>query len=664
MSDLFLGFLIATLRPKLLILLMLAVAPIVRAADFDVRPTPAWTNAAALPAPGPNRAGVAGILTDHQVRVDGATVDEYFRRVRKVVTAAGVQNASELSIDFDPSYQRLVLHEVALVRGTRRVNQLDRRGVRVIEKEPESDEKIYDGQLSALIFLKDVRPGDVIDYSYSLDGANPLLGGKYADEFMFDADVPTALVRHRLVWPAARPLHVRGNAVIEHRGRTDVYTWTRTNVDTVDDEDATPDWYDAAESVQVSEFGSWAEVAKWSDALFKPDLQSQAEVAAIADKIRGEHASRHAQITAAIRFVQDDIRYLGIEMGRGSHEPRQPRATLAQRYGDCKDKAFLLAQLLGRLGIEAHPAMVNTKLRHRLDEFLPSPFLFDHVITQVVDGKHTYWIDGTIAEQGGTIETIDTPNDERALVVSVGTRALAKIDLPSRASTTIDEVYDIHGDDATLAVTSTYRGRDADDLRADLSSRSAAEYAKERINRFAADHPHIARAAAPAIADDREKDIIVVRERYTIHRLWTDGAWTLAPRAVEDHLARPDTLIRSMPLSVDFPLDITERVTVHGGRVLDPSDDVTDTPAMHYERHAANGTVTWTLRTKKDAVTVAEVADHLAALNALNDDLGVTFRGGAQAAAMSPWVVSPAVAIVLVVLTAVVSRRRRGITSQ
>src|SRR5207237_6978374 len=127
-----------------LVLLVLA-APLARAADFDVRPAPAWADRAPLPAGGPARAGVAGILTDHQVRVTGANVDEYFRRVRKVISAAGVQNASELSIDFDPSYQRLVLHGVVLVRGNKRVEQLDRNDVRVTETAPEPDEKIYHG---------------------------------------------------------------------------------------------------------------------------------------------------------------------------------------------------------------------------------------------------------------------------------------------------------------------------------------------------------------------------------------------------------------------------------------------------------------------------------------------------------------------------------------
>ncbi len=646
------------------------MTPIVRAADFDVRPAPAWIDRAAAPPAGPARSGVAGMLTDHQVHVSGATVDEYFRRVRKVVSAAGVQNASELSIDFDPSYQRLVLHSVALVRGSERIDELDRSGIRIIEKEPESDEKIYDGQLTALIFLKDVRPGDVIDYDYSLDGSNPLLGGRYADEFDFAASVPTALVRHRLLWPAARPLQVNGSGQVEHRGTIDVYTWAINDVDAIDDEDSVPDWYDSYASVQVTEYGSWSEVAQWATELYKADPPSSAAVESLAAKIRREHPTRNAQITAAIRFVQDDIRYLGIEMGRGSHQPRLPSATLAQRYGDCKDKAFLLSMLLERLGVEAHPALVNTKLRQRLDHLLPSPFLFDHVITQVVDGKHTHWIDATIADQGGTLETIDTPNDERALVVRPETRALTTIATQSRASSTIDETYTVNGDDATLEVTSTYRGGDADALRVDLSDLTPAEYAKQRLNLFAADHPRIERAAAPAISDDRERNIIVVRERYVVHRLWKDGAWTFVPRTIEEQLARPDTLIRSMPLAVAYPVNITERVRiVNAGRTLNPSNDITDTPALHYERHVENGAVTWSLRTKKDAVFPRDVADHLATLNALDEDLGVTFGPATQTAALMPWVVSPAVAVVLIVGTALVARRRRtvgpgGITSQ
>jgi transglutaminase-like putative cysteine protease len=661
-------------RSGFLAVLVLLAPLAARAAELEVRPAPSWADRVAAPAAGSARSGIAGMLTDHQVRVAGGNVDEYFRRVRKVISPAGVQNASELSIDFDPTYQHLVLHSVALVRGDKRINQLDAKDVRVIEKEPESDEKIFDGQLTALLFLKDVRPGDVIDYDYSLDGSNPLLGGRYADEFDFAVSVPTALVRHRLLWPSARPLHVRGAGEVEHRGDADIHVWEQRNVEAIDDEDSIPDWYDAYSSVQVTEFGSWNEVARWAADLYKPDLASLADIDVLAARIRLDHPSRDAQIAAAIRFVQDDIRYLGIEMGRGSHEPRQPHATLAQRYGDCKDKAFLLSMLLGRLGLEAHPALVNTTLRQRLDQFLPSPFLFDHVITEVVDGSRTYWVDGTIADQGGTLATIDTPNDARALVVRTDARALTPIDTLSRAATVVDQTYNVSGDDATLEVTSTYRGRDADDLRADLSDLTPSEYAKERINLFAAGHPRIERAAAPAVTDDREHNVITVRERYVVHRLWKDGEWTFVPRLIEDHLTRPKTLIRDMPLAVDYPLDITERIHVNGGRVLDPSTLVTDTPTLHYERHVERGTVTWVLQTKKDAVAIPEIADHIATLNALDDELDVVVSQ--HGAAVWPWVAGAGAVLLLIVLTIAAALRRRtaalpepdklglGITSQ
>jgi transglutaminase-like putative cysteine protease len=622
------------MRSLLAILLFAASAhAAVRADDagqFGVRRAPAWIDTIAVDehAAGSNvRSGIEGLLDDHQVRVTGPNVDEYFRRVRQVVSPAGVQNASELNIDFDPSFQRLVLHDVVVIRNNKRIDELAQDEVRIIEKESDAGESIYDGQLTALLFLKDVRPGDIIDYSWSLEGSNPLLGGRYADEFDFSTRVPTRLMRHRLVWPKGRPLHASKPAQMAG----DAWIWERRNVAATDAEDATPDWYEPSEVVQVTEYGSWSEVAKWADALFQLDDASRETVAGIADDIRKSNRTRDAQVVAAIRFVQDDIRYLGIEMGRGSHEPRQPAVVMSQRYGDCKDKALFLAALLRELGVEAYPALVNTKLRSHLDDYLPSPFLFDHVITQVVEGGKTYWIDGTLSDQGGTLATIDTPSDERALVVRPQSNALAKIVVRSHGSIGVEEIISSDKQRMSLEVTSTYSGRDADDMRAELSGQSLADVAKTHLNRYAADHPRIEALGAPSIDDDRLRNVIVLRERYAIRDLWTNGSWTYYPRAVEQHLTRPDTLVRSMPLAVDYPRNVTERLIIRGGANAQVEDDdsVVESPALHYEQHVARGrdlVITTTLRAMKDAVSVDEVPDHLAALNEMHDALAVTLE--------------------------------------
>jgi hypothetical protein len=654
------------MRSFLAILLFAASAhAAVRADDagqFEVRHAPVWIDTIAVDAHGASgnvRSGIEGLLDDHQVRVAGANVDEYFRRVTQVVSPAGVQNASELSIDFDPSFQRLVIHDAVVIRGGKRIDELARDEVRIIEKESDADESIYDGQLTALLFLKDVRPGDILDYSWSLEGSNPLVGGRYADEFDFNTRIPTRLMRHRLVWPKGRALHVSKPAQITG----DAWIWERRNVAANDAEDATPDWYEPGEVVQVTEYASWSEVAKWADALFRLDDASQNTIAGIANDIRKSNQTRDAQIVAAIRFVQDDIRYLGIEMGRGSHEPRQPSVVMEQRYGDCKDKALFLAALLRALGVDAYPALVNTKLRGHLDNYLPSPFLFDHVITQVVDGGKTYWIDGTLADQGGTLATIDTPSDERALVVRPETNALAKIVVQSHGNIAVEEIISNDKQRMTLEVTSTYSGRDADDMRAELSGQSLADVAKTHLNRYAADHPRIEALGAPSIDDDRLRDVIVLRERYAIRDLWTNGSWTYYPRAIEQHLTRPDTLVRSMPLAVDYPRSVTERLIIRGGANAQVEDDdsVVASPALHYEQHVAHGrdlVITTMVRATKDAVSVAEVPDHLAALNEMHDALAVTLEPGKKSIAPHAAELGGGIVIIGIVAALAIRRKR------
>lgn len=614
--------------------------------DFDVRPAPAWVDRATVDSAEPiartdARFGMYALLTDHQIRVSDSGTSEYFRRVRKVVSPSGVQHASELSFDFDPTYQRLAFHEVAVIRNGVRMEQLRPAEIRVIDKEQEADDRIYDGLLSAVVFLKDVRPGDVLEYAWSLDGANPILNGKYADELELTSSIPTRLLRHRLLWPAARTLHHRAGMAgvaprIVNRGAEMELTWERRDVGAVELEDEMPDWFEPNATVQLSEFASWNEVARWSDALFQIDAPSAAAVQDLAVRIRGEHKTRPEQIVAAIRFVQDDIRYLGIEMGRNSHEPHQPSLTLEQRWGDCKDKAFLLAVLLRDLGVEAYPALVNTRMRHELDRRLPSPFLFDHVIAQVVAGGRTYWIDGTIADQGGTLETIETPNDERALVVRKESQALAKIDTNTVGSQVIEQVYTSaeYEKPTALEVRSTYSGNDADTMRAWIATRSIADLAKEHINRYAIDQPKIVQNGQPVIHDDRTRNVILLTERYTIRDLWSHGTWSYYPRVIERHLHRPDTMIRTMPLAFDYPLNITQKMTFHLPEHLNietGSRSIEDGTFRYESNVDSSGNVVslvHTLRALRDAVPVSEVPDHLTKLNDIWDDLGYSFGPG------------------------------------
>ncbi|HYK01883.1 MAG TPA: DUF3857 domain-containing protein [Thermoanaerobaculia bacterium] len=619
------------MRPKLLLLIALLSVPLF-AAEFDVRPAPSWVDPLevltnVVVAKQNVRWGIYDILSDHQVR-NGS---EYRRTVRKVLSSSGVQNASELELDFDPSFERLVLHEITLIRDGVAYDALERDTIRVIDKEDDAANRIYDGQRTALIFLRDIRPGDVLDYSWSVNGANPILGGRYTDEYDLSSGVPSRHIRHRLLWPKNRDVKWRGaQPVSTANGDELTLVWEAKDVPALDVEDSIPSWYEPWQSVQVSEFASWHDVALWANAMFQLDERSLLEVRELANELRAAHRTRDAQITAAIRFVQDDIRYLGLEMGRNSHQPHQPWETLDARWGDCKDKSLLLVALLRELGLEAYPALVNTRLQHRLEQRLPSPFLFDHVIAQVIDGGRTYWVDGTISDQGGTLAAIDTPSDGRALIVRPETTALARVLTTAKAATRVEHTYTTTKYDAPalLEVRTTYSGGDADAKRSELATLSIEDYAHARINSLAIDQPKIEADGSPAVADDRLNNVLMVTERYRIPGLWNDGHWVWYPRVLESNLVRPDTMIREMPLAFAFPLNVEQvvRFNLPEEMNVEKSTSVTETPTFRYEYDVDSNGKTVTIRqslvSRRDSIDAQDVADHLTKLNAIWSEIG------------------------------------------
>lgn len=95
--------------------------------------------------------------------------------------------------------------------------------------------------------------------------------------------------------------------------------------------------------------------------------------------------------------MQQDVRYIFVGLGNGNLTPATAEETWQRRYGDCKGKTALLLALLQRLGIPAEAVLVNNSgTDDGLDERLPNPGMFDHVLVRAeIDGT-LYWLDGTL----------------------------------------------------------------------------------------------------------------------------------------------------------------------------------------------------------------------------------------------------------------------------
>ena len=556
-------------------IILLPSAAAARDAQWSIAPPGAWVQQYPLPAapktaPGAGSSGRAYVLLDHQVRVGPAAAD-YHRFAWRPVSTAGLQNASEIQIHFDPSFERLVIHHVRLLRDGADVFKLSAGDVRVIQQETDLDQQIYSGQLTAVVFLRGLRVGDTVDYAYTIVGTNPILGGGYDDELALAYDSPVQALRHVVQVPTNTPLYIKTQHTslaprVETKTGWQVYTWECQDIPAIVSDADEPGWYDPDPRIEVSTFESWGAVASWARSLFDSQLKPSPAIKKLADSFRKLPGAPAASLAAAAQFVQDEVRYLGVEMGPSSHQPHPPEQVLQQRFGDCKDKSLLLVALLRELGIDAAPALVDTEARHALDDRHPSPFAFDHAIVQVVFGGKTIWIDATESDKGGTPETWDSPDFERALVLRPGTSTLTPIPLRQLNEPTIDviETYTLgkEGAPVRLEVTTTYRRGEADDMRQQLATTSPEELAKSFLDFYARDHADIKAIGTPLTSDNRERNVVMLTEVYELSSFWKDGKHQFRGWQVREELPKAAASTRKAPLAMRHPVRVAHHIVV------------------------------------------------------------------------------------------------------
>jgi lipoprotein NlpI/transglutaminase-like putative cysteine protease len=466
---------------------------------FKVAAAPAWVQAVTvdpaliekLP-----KAALHVLLIDRQVRVDGNQASRFEHVIRQVNESSGLETAAQMQIEFDPSFETLTLHKIDLWRNGARIDRLDRKKVKVLQRETQLERQMVDGRLTASVVLDDVRVGDRVEFAYTVSGSNPVFEGKFVDtDWTVSSRGPVAQAQYRLLAPESRAIQVRA-APDRHVLTSQVVNgWRETlirrhSAPRYQYDPNLPMRAEMPDQIQVSEFADWAAVAAWATRVFAPAYDvASAELRAQSDLLRGEPGSSpQEQVRRTLNFVQSEVRYFGTEIGPNTHRPALPDKVLQQRFGDCKDKVSLLIALLNAQGISAQPLLVSSYLRRDVDGMLPSPLAFNHVVARVSVGEKTWVLDGTRSMQKG-------PLDERQANI-LGRGLLARADetaLLALPDTTADLRVEVNdklvfakiSDDPVLEAEITYFGDMAENVRAILAGSSAEEFTRQMTADYA-----------------------------------------------------------------------------------------------------------------------------------------------------------------------------------
>ncbi len=471
----------------------------------------------------PSQINIQYLLIDSQRHVEEMTIYRHF--AIKVLTKSGMETISRIKIDFDPSYTQVVIHDIRVFREGIGYDRLDNARHNLIQRETELEQNLYNGDLTLVYFLDDIRAGDIVEYAYSLVGESPLASSHYTDWVFLQRPSAVEKITHRLLAnPSLNFATKLVNIDLDPQIRdlnpsTREWIWEITKTPPYVEERNQPVWYNPPARIQMSEYRSWGEVAQNILPLYDlPDDFCSSEMQDLVETWQKASTDLSKQALLALRFVQDEIRYLGFEEGMGAFRPTDPATTLKCRFGDCKDKTFLLHALLKSMDIYSTMLLVHTSRGEMLSDVLPTPFVFNHIALQLEIENATYFVDPTLSLQGGSLEKNFFPDFAFGLVLAENTASLTSLPKPIFENPIeIDSQFTIVKEDlAHLTMQSSFYGANADRLRRSLNWRGSEQISQNCLSQIQDFYGTASLKKVMETTDDRRNNIVTLIESYNL----------------------------------------------------------------------------------------------------------------------------------------------------
>lgn len=494
----------------------------------------------------------------------------------KVLTQSGVEKISQLNIDFDPSYCQVIVHCIRVLREGVWLDRLKNSRRNVIQREKALEQNLYNGDLTLIYFLDDIRQDDVIEYSYSLLGHHPFFSSHYTDMLYLQRNFPVDKMTHRLLSPPNLSFQMKPVSITIEPKIIDLspslreWTWEVSETLPYEHESDEPIWHNPPAHIEMSQYKSWGEVAQKLFPLYRlPSDFFQtipSEMQDLVEKWKRSTEDLSERAKLALRFVQDEVRYLGIEEGMGAFQPNDPRIIFQRRFGDCKDKTFLLHALFQLMDIPSCPTLVHSSKGKKLPEVLPMPILFNHLVLQLEIDGDTYWVDPTSSLQGGSLQTNFFPDYQWGLLLSNNTETLTPIPTVAfKKPTEIDTSFVLESEDsALLTIKSIFYDSQADRLRRSLEWRGLKKMSEESISDMQEVYGAVTLDSPMQVQDDRENNIFTLIESYRVptHAFSDRKVMKLFSYTLRYYLYDRVNPERSSPYILPYPLWVKEHIHI------------------------------------------------------------------------------------------------------
>ena len=358
-----------------------------RAAAADA---PAWLRALAnAPMPAHDeKTDAVEMYSERIVTVQSADKIRTLVREAYKILRPGGRDLGTVVIPFDSLTKISNLHAWCIPAQGKDYEVKEKDGAEVAMPAVPGSELITDVR-AKVVHIPAADPGNLIGYEYEQEDHPFVL----QDIWYFQGSHPAREAHYTLQLPAGweyKASWLNHSEVAPAQAGNNQWQWTVTSVPAIKSESDMPPHrgiqgqmivsFVPSGGAQGKTFASWRDMGLWYMDLTRGRREASPEIRQKVAALTASIPTSLAKMQALARFVQRDVRYVAIELGIGGYQPHPAIDVFTHRYGDCKDKATLMASMLKEIGIESYYVVINSERGAVTPEMPAHMGGFDHAI--------------------------------------------------------------------------------------------------------------------------------------------------------------------------------------------------------------------------------------------------------------------------------------------
>jgi len=322
-----------------------------------------------------------------------------------------------------------------------------------------SSQIFYDDEEVYKINFPSVQTGAILHSEYKMIYNEPhLVGSYYFADYIPSMNSELTITTDKNVEIDYKLFHCDNAGVKFEKTETkneNKYSWKIINSKTIERFDDAPSlrYYTPHVVFYITSYnvdgenkkvlGTTADLYSWySSLVVNLNKTEDARLKSITDSLTAGVTDELEKVKKIFYWVQDNISYVAIEDGLGGFIPRDATTVCSRKYGDCKDMASTINEMLKIAGIKSYLTWIGSNDIPYSYSDIASPYVDNHMITTYIDKDgNPYFLDATGKYAAIDFYTSMIQNKEGLLGITLDSMKILKVPVKDyMQSQTIDSV--------------------------------------------------------------------------------------------------------------------------------------------------------------------------------------------------------------------------------